>query len=115
MVFTDASSNMEEHNLKVFMICTHSVVGGLPLGMIITSDETTETLVKAFNMFKSYLPEYAFFGKGALDPTVFMTDYFSELRDALKSVWPSVTLLLCLFRILQQVWRWLCDSKNLIR
>ncbi len=100
---------MDEHNLKVFIVCTHSVVGALPLGIIITSDETTDTLAKAFNMYKSCLPEYAFFGKGEEGPSVFMTDNCSELRDALKAVWPSAVLLLCL---LQQVWRWLCDTKN---
>ena len=35
---------MDEDNLKVFIICTHSVTGALPLGLIITSDETTTTL-----------------------------------------------------------------------
>ena len=114
MVFTDASSNMDEHNLKVFIICTHSVVGALPLGIIVTSDETTNTLVRAFEMYQSCLPPYAFYGKGAQGPVVFMTDNCPELRDALKSVWPSSTLLLCLFHMLQQVWRWLCDTKNQI-
>ena len=27
LVFVDASSNMDQHNLKVFIICTHSVAG----------------------------------------------------------------------------------------
>ena len=93
MVFTDASSNMDEHNLKVFIICTHSVVGALPLGIIITSDEQTETLATAFAMYKSCLPEDAFYGKGAEGPSIFMTDNCSELWDALKAVWPSAVSL----------------------
>ena len=80
---------MDEHNLKVFIICTHSVVGALPLGILITSDETTETLAMALTMYKSCLPEDAFYGKGAGGPSVFMADNCSELRDALKAVWPS--------------------------
>ena len=59
MVFIDASSNMEEHNLKVFIICTRSVAGALPLGLIICSDEKTETLIAAFAMYKESLPEGA--------------------------------------------------------
>ena len=39
LVFVDATSNTEEHNLKVFVMCTHSVSGALPLGILITSDE----------------------------------------------------------------------------
>ena len=53
--------------------------------------------------------------KGLSGPAVFMTDNCSELRDALHIVWPEAILLLCLFHILQQVWRWLCDSKNSIK
>ena len=59
VVFTDASSNMDEHNLKVSIICTYIVVGALPRGIIMTSDETTETLVAA--LFRDMLPENALF------------------------------------------------------
>ena len=44
LVFIDSSSNMEEFNLRVFIIVTHSVCGALPLGIIITSDEQLERL-----------------------------------------------------------------------
>ena len=114
MVFIDASSNMEEHNLRVFMICTHSVTGALPLGLVITSDEKTETLIAAFEMYKESLPDGSFFGKGMEGPSIFMTDNCPEERDALSMVWPNATLILCTFHILQQVWRWLHDSKHQI-
>ena len=91
---------------------THSVVGALPLG-IITSDETTATLSKAFRMYQDILPPMAFFGN-VDGPSIIMTDNCSELREALRSVWPKATLLLCLFHIIQQVWKWLNDKKNLI-
>ena len=57
LVFFDSSGGMEEFNLRVFLMVTHTPIGALPLGIIITSDETTETLVSAFEMFKSSLPE----------------------------------------------------------
>ena len=41
-----------------------------------------------------------------------MTDNCSELREALKEVWPSSLLQLCIFHVLQQVWRWLHEKKN---
>ena len=56
MCFVDASSNMDEHNLKVFVMCTLSVAGALPLALLITSDEKTETLVSAFGMLNKILP-----------------------------------------------------------
>ena len=85
MVFIDASSNMEEHNLKVFLLCTHSVAGALPLGLIICSDEKTETLTTAFRMHKESLSENAFYGNRDKGPKVFMTDNSPEERDALAA------------------------------
>ena len=48
LVFVDSSSNMEELNLRVFLVVTHSVAGALPLGILIVSDERTSTLVRGF-------------------------------------------------------------------
>lgn len=39
-----------------------------------------------------------------------MTDNCEELHDSLAYNWPDATLLLCIFHILQQVWRWLYES-----
>ena len=33
-MFIDATSNLDENNLKFFLLCTHSVAGALPLGNI---------------------------------------------------------------------------------
>ena len=41
-----------------------------------------------------------------------MTDNCAPERSALKSVWPTARQYLCPFHILQQVWRWLLDSKH---
>ena len=80
---------MEEFNLLIFMMVTHSVCGALPLGIIITSDET---VVDALSQFKSALPDDAFFGSSSLKgPKVFMTDNFLELRDAICQTWPDAT------------------------
>ena len=95
---------------------THSVVGALPLGILITSDEKTETLITALDYYKTSLPVYAFFSRGPIKgPKVFMTDNCSELHDALKDAWPDATNVLCIFHILQQVWRWLHDKTNDVR
>jgi len=111
LAFLDSSSNMEEYNLRVFIMVTHSICGALPLGIIVTSDETTDTLTDAFQLFKSSSSAFSFYGSSA-GPEVFMTDNCMELREALKKVWPSSTPVLCIFHILQQVWRWLHEKKN---
>ncbi|XP_057311257.1 uncharacterized protein LOC130649070 [Hydractinia symbiolongicarpus] len=41
-----------------------------------------------------------------------MTDNCDELKDALHAVWPKSRLLLCIFHLMQQVWRWLFDKKH---
>lgn len=115
LVFFDSSSNMEEFNLRVFVMVTHSAVGALPLGIIITSDETTTTLIQAMEMFKECLSDDSFYGRSASNgPQIIMTDNCSELREALKHTWPNTVLLLCIFHLMQQVWRWLFDRKHSI-
>ena len=66
--------------MRVFILCTHSVTGGLPLGVIITSNEQTDNLTLAFSLLKSIFPDDSFFGKKM--PDVIMTDNYSELRRA---------------------------------
>lgn len=82
---------------------TQSSVGALPLAVIITSDETVDTLIKALEMLKSILPNSAFYGNRLKGPEVFMSDNCSELREALHHVWSCSNLLLCVFHLLQQV------------
>ena len=55
-MFLDSSGGMEEFNLRLFLMVTHSPYGALPLGIIITSDETTETLTRALELFANALP-----------------------------------------------------------
>ena len=100
---------MDEHNIRVFILCTHSVAGALLLVVVITSDEQMETLMVAFSLLKSIFPDDSFFRKKI--PDVIMIDNCSELREALSEVFPTSNLLLCSFHILQQVWRWIFDKK----
>ena len=86
LVFLDSSSNMEEYNLHVFIMVTHSVCGALPLVIIVTSDEKEQTLVDALQLYKSSMPDFGFYGASLSGPRVFMTDNCYELREALKKV-----------------------------
>ena len=112
MVFFDSTGGLEEYNLLFFLMVTHSPVGALPLANIVTSDETTNTLIQALEMLKYTLPSSAFYGNLQRGPTIFMKDNCSELREALHFVWPHSSLLLCIFYLLQQIWRWLFEKKH---
>ena len=104
---------MDEHNLRVIVMCTLSVAGALPLSIIITSDEKTETLISTFQMLKDVLLHGAFFNRGReTGLQMIMTDNCSELRDALATTWSGCKRFLCVFHILQQVWRWFHEKDH---
>ena len=63
LIFVDSSSNMDEHNMHIFILCAHSVAGALPIGVVITSDEQMETLMVVFSLLKSIFPNDSFFGE----------------------------------------------------
>ena len=97
-----------------FMTC--SPAGGLPLGFLITSSESEETLSRAFEMFKNILPDYAFGKRGKLKgPILFMTDDADAEINALKKVWPESKRLLCVWHVLNAVWRWLWSADHQIK
>tara|TARA_B110000881_G_scaffold93064_1_gene81633 strand:+ start:432 stop:1049 length:618 start_codon:yes stop_codon:yes gene_type:complete len=112
MCFIDASSNMDRHNCKVFLLLTHSCVGGLPIGVLITTSETHQTIVAALKLYRSILPSDCFGGRGLIGPGVFMTDDSITERRALNEVFPQSVLLLCVFHILQATWRWLWNASH---
>ena len=101
LVFVESSLNMEALNLSVFLVCTHSAAGALPLGIMITSDQKRDTLEEGFKHLTCCMGESEFFSTGR--PKIVMTDNCEELRTASQAVWPHATSLLCIFHILQQV------------
>ena len=50
-----------------------------------------------------------------MGPQIIMTDNCSELRDALNKNWSIAILLLCIFHMLQQVWKWIFVAKHGVR
>ena len=97
------------------MICIHSVAGGLPLAIFITSDEKEGTFKNALCLVKECLPDWAFYNRGKdIGPELIITDHNEEERSGINHVWPTCTRLLCLFHLLQAVWKWLFDKENYI-
>ncbi|XP_072050227.1 uncharacterized protein [Amphiura filiformis] len=115
LCFMDASSNMDRHNCKVFLLLTHSCVGGLPIGVLITTSETQTTIVAALKLYKSILPPGCFGGRGTIGPQVFITDDCLAERRALNDAFPQATLLLCVFHVLQATWRWLWNASHKVQ
>lgn len=112
MVFIDSSGNCDRHNTRIFVLLTHSTAGGLPLGIIMTTSESQSTIVAGLNLLKTILPDEGFAGRESHGPRIFITDDCLSLRQALHSVYPEASLLLCVFHLMQAMWRWLWDSHN---
>ena len=64
MVFVDSSGNCDQAN-RVFLILTHSAIGGLPLGVMITSSESQSVITAGLQLLKSILLEDS---RGELGP-----------------------------------------------
>ena len=113
--FVDATSNCDLQDTKIFRFITVSPAGGLPLGMCFTSNETEDTLVDAFSLLRDVIPDTGFYGKGRLEgPTIFLTDDCDSEMNALKKVWPKSIHLLCVWHVMNAVWRWLWQGSHKI-
>lgn len=90
LCYMDALASFESLNTSITLLYTSCVVGALPLGLFITSDELEITLEKALNLLKTILSQYAFFGRGPqVGPKIFITDDSSAERNALELCWPG--------------------------
>ncbi|KAJ8972951.1 hypothetical protein NQ317_000785 [Molorchus minor] len=111
IVFMDSTGTVDHGGSKVFIISTQSECGGLPLGLIITSSECAQNIAVGLEMLKSMLGNTIFYGK-VEGPQVFMLDDCEAEHIAIRSVWPNSKCLLCVFHVLQSVYRWLVNAKN---
>ncbi|XP_071947653.1 uncharacterized protein [Antedon mediterranea] len=114
MIFVDSSGNCDRHNSRIFIFLTHSSAGGLPLGVVITTSESEATITTGIKLLQTILPDGSYFGRGAQGPQIAMTDDCQALHLAIHAVYPETSLLLCVFHLLQAMWRWLWDAKNRI-
>ena len=114
MVFCDSTSTLDSFNSSLFVLSTSHCAGGLPLAVMITSDEQEETIQQGSQMVKQVLPGEVIGAKRGPACAIIMTDDSSSERKALQQVWPCTRLLLCVFHFLQSKWTWLHNSKNCI-
>ena len=54
--FRGFCGNLEEFDLRLFLFVTFTPAGGLPLAVILTSNESTDTITQAMEKLKSLLP-----------------------------------------------------------
>ncbi|XP_032381678.1 uncharacterized protein si:dkey-75a21.2 [Etheostoma spectabile] len=110
IIFVDSSGHCESRNHRIFLLLAHSTVGGLPLGVLITTSESQSAITSGLRLLRTLLPSSSFFGRE--QPQVIMTNDCKALRQSLQAVFPGARLLLCMFHQLQAVWRWLWTGHN---
>lgn len=108
IVFVDSSGSCDQTNSVVTFLFGSSKVGSIPLGVVFHTSQTEENYKYAFKELKELIGVSGFGGQG--EPAIFMTDDSVAERKALKLCFPSSTLLLYTFHILQAAWRWLWCS-----
>ncbi|KAJ8272503.1 hypothetical protein GJAV_G00089910 [Gymnothorax javanicus] len=113
MVFVDSSGNCDRRNHCIFLLMTHSTAGGSPLEILITASENQATVTAALQLLNSVLPAERFFGRREEGPRVMLADDCLALRQSLDAVYPGATIILCVFHLLQALWRGLqgADSR----
>ena len=81
-----------------------------------TFSEKEEVITAALELWKSILPPgKAFYGRGNDGPKLIMTDDSAAERNSLQSCFPNAILLLCIFHILNAVWRYVWDSHHNVK
>ena len=87
--------------LLVTLLMTHSYIGGLLLGVMLTSSEEAQVLTRGLQCLMDLIPESAFYVRGTKGPEVFKTDDSKMERGALQTVFSKSRLILCIFHILK--------------
>ncbi|KAG8174726.1 hypothetical protein JTE90_014288 [Oedothorax gibbosus] len=108
VVLVDAAGGIDKEMHRVYFLVTPCVVGGLPLGILVTNPGQSEVFFEALDCFKKLLPSSSFHYK----PIIIITD--NDLKEilGLERVFPNALQLLCQFHNLKAFWKWLCDSNH---
>ena len=102
----------ERKHCHITLLLTHSCIGSLPLGALITTSSGKRTITAALELYASMLPANCFGGRGVIGPQLFVTEDCQSVRKALGNVFPQASLVLCVNHVLQVTWRWLWDPEN---
>ncbi len=107
VVFVNYESQVSRFGLHVFLLFVGCCVGGIPAGVVITSDDSEPVVSEGFRLYFSLVDE-------PVRPRVIFTADCPPLRNVLQSLCPSSRLLLNVFQILEAGWKWLWKLENAV-
>ncbi|XP_069976802.1 uncharacterized protein [Penaeus vannamei] len=106
------SNSIEFLKCRIYLLMTHSGFGGLPVGILITSSNSTDVLHQALDLYMDLLPDQAFAGRGHLGPEFILTEDCHVQRHALAAKFPDTTVFICPYHVIQSAWECLCHSQS---
>lgn len=112
MIFIDNCGSVDRFGLKVFLLFTKLHSSEAPVGVIITTQDATRTLIQAFNIFLTAVGPHAFGSQGKKGPFVVLTDDNPTEISAVRSAFLSSNDFLCVPHFLRACHRWLLKPKN---
>lgn len=102
--FLDTPSASFSTDCRPYFFISHSVAGGLPLGVAIIDKVNEDTLFEAFELLKTILPVNAFGGRNLLGPKIILTRRSQIEQNSLARAFPLVTTIVCCLHLIQSVW-----------
>lgn len=108
IVFIDSSGSCDQTSTCVTFIFTANKIGAMPLACVLHTEQTEANYTLAFSAVKEALES----NNKIFEPKIVMTDDSFAERNALKAVFPTSRLLLCIFHICQAFWRWLWQREH---
>ena len=109
MVFIDTSGSCDQTNTCLTFVFAGTKIGALPIAIILHTSQSQENYVHVFQSLKCFLTQVC---DKEFQPAVIMTDDSKAERNALREVFPTSWLLLCIFHVNQALWRWLWQSDH---
>ena len=97
----DSTGNVDRHNGRVFLLMTHCVARGVPVGCFLTTSEMQSTIEAALRIYKELLSPDSFNGRGVRGPCIIMTDDCDAERNSIRTAFSDTLVLLCTFHVLQ--------------
>jgi len=61
LAFCDSTASLDRFNTSLFILSVAHPAGGLPLGIVLSSDEKEETITRGLEMLMEILPSHCFF------------------------------------------------------
>lgn len=105
IAFIDSTSACDAEQHSITFIMAPCAAGAVPLSIIITKGQTSKAYIAGFQLLQKV-------ANNKFHPKIILTDNSAAEITALNTVFPFSTTLLCIFHVLQAVWRWLWNSKH---